>query len=514
MYRILSASKDTYITNKVINSTFRATDANTGKAGTLDLFKLYDESVISGTSDPVELSRILIQFDLDPLRRLTGSSLDMSHSSFKCFLKMHDVYGGETTPSNFKVQLFPLSRSFDEGFGTDIIKYQDIDSSNFVTSSIRDGTVSTWYHTGANMQGLLGSDDIDIISSGNLSDGNGVVNLWKEQSFTTGEEDLLIDITTIVSGTVAGQIPDRGFRISFSESQETDTKTRFVKRFASRDSTNSRVRPKIVVKYDDSVMDHHKNFFFNLTGSLFLNNFHRGSGQNILTGTKGRLYGVSGSNCLLLRITSGSKDRAETYFTKTITGSQHKIGSSYITGVYSATFSISEFATATLRKEIISAGSATFNEYWGSLDGTVGFFTSTFIAKVVNRSSFSNASRKLRVDVTNMRSSYLESEKVKFRVFVEDTGREIVAKKKPIENISEVFQSMFYRVRDFESNDIIVPFDTQSNGTKLSSDSHGMYFTFYMDSLDFGRVYIFDFLIKDQGFDQIFTDVATQFRVE
>ena len=41
-----------------------------------------------------------------------------------------------------------------------------------------------------------------------------------------------------------------------------------------------------------------------------------------------------------------------------------------------------------------------------------------------------------------------------------------------------------------------------------------MHFTFYMDSLDFGRVYIFDFLIKDQGFDQIFTDVATQFRVE
>ena len=44
MYRILSASKDTYITNKIINNKFRATDANTGQAGTLDLFKLYAES--------------------------------------------------------------------------------------------------------------------------------------------------------------------------------------------------------------------------------------------------------------------------------------------------------------------------------------------------------------------------------------------------------------------------------------------------------------------------------------
>ena len=48
MYRILSASKDAYITNKIINQSFRATDANVGQAGTLDLFKLYDENKLSG----------------------------------------------------------------------------------------------------------------------------------------------------------------------------------------------------------------------------------------------------------------------------------------------------------------------------------------------------------------------------------------------------------------------------------------------------------------------------------
>ena len=44
MYRIMSSSKDTYITNKVIDNSFTASDANVGKAGTLDLFKLYNES--------------------------------------------------------------------------------------------------------------------------------------------------------------------------------------------------------------------------------------------------------------------------------------------------------------------------------------------------------------------------------------------------------------------------------------------------------------------------------------
>ena len=50
MYRIISASKDTYITNKIINNAFKAEDANVGQAGTLDLFKLYNESLINNSN--------------------------------------------------------------------------------------------------------------------------------------------------------------------------------------------------------------------------------------------------------------------------------------------------------------------------------------------------------------------------------------------------------------------------------------------------------------------------------
>ena len=65
MYRIITASKDTYITNKIIDNKFRAKDANVGQAGTLDLFKLSAESKLSGSSQtsPAELSRILLKFD-------------------------------------------------------------------------------------------------------------------------------------------------------------------------------------------------------------------------------------------------------------------------------------------------------------------------------------------------------------------------------------------------------------------------------------------------------------------
>ena len=73
---------------------------------------------------------------------------------------------------------------------------------------------------------------------------------------------------------------------------------------------------------------------------------------------------------------------------------------------------------------------------------------------------------------------------------------------------------MYYRVRDFESDRVLIPFERTNNATRLSTDSKGMYFDFYMDSLAKGRTYVFDFLIKDRDSDRIFTNVPARFRVE
>ena len=246
---------------------------------------------------------------------------------------------------------------------------------------------------GAGVQGLLGSSNIDIISSGNLNDGNGIVNLWKEQTFANGDEDLSVDVTKIISGAIKGLIPDYGFRISFSGSQETDTVTRFVKRFASTQTSHYSKRPRLIVKYDDSIQDHHRSFFFNITGSLFLNNFHRGAYANILSGASATQ--VLGSDSLILRLMTGSKGRG-TFFQKIITASQHSVGNNFITGIYSASFALSEYSSSnkgeirtktnttffgsgsidTLENEIRNAGSATFAEIWESTDGSIGYLTS------------------------------------------------------------------------------------------------------------------------------------------
>ena len=72
---------------------------------------------------------------------------------------------------------------------------------------------------------------------------------------------------------------------------------------------------------------------------------------------------------------------------------------------------------------------------------------------------------------------------------------------------------MYYRIRDTVSNDIVVPFGEDVNSTLLSTDSVGMYFDFYMDTLPEGRTYTVDFLVKDSGSSQIYTDSPIKFKV-
>lgn len=112
MYRILTASKDTYITNKYIAGQ-RCITSNVGQAATLDLFKLYNETSIAGISSSIyELTRLLLQFDYEPLQQITASFLNINDPSFGAYLSLKDVYGGQTTPSNFSIRLIPLSQSW------------------------------------------------------------------------------------------------------------------------------------------------------------------------------------------------------------------------------------------------------------------------------------------------------------------------------------------------------------------------------------------------------------------
>ena len=130
------------------------------------------------------------------------------------------------------------------------------------------------------------------------------------------------------------------------------------------------------------------------------------------------------------------------------------------------------------------------------------------------RTGFFNTPDRILVTITNLQSNYSNDEKIKLRIYAEDRDRPIKALKLPYAAPSNIYNQMHFRVRDFDSGDIIIPFDTSSNSTKLSTDSQGMFFNFYTESLPAGRPYVFEFLVKNDGFDQVLTNVAAKFIIE
>tara|TARA_B100001093_G_C26849047_1_gene1024182 strand:- start:1299 stop:2825 length:1527 start_codon:yes stop_codon:yes gene_type:complete len=507
MYRILTASKDTYITNKIINKSFRATDANVGNAGTLDLFKLFNENTLNGSTGSIELTRLLIKFPIDEITTLDNQKkIDINDSSFKCQVKLHDVYGGQTTPANFTAILFPLAKDFDEGQGFDIVNFSDVMSTNYITSSIVGGTPVTWNSPGAMASGSLSDSGVDVYSSGTLAGpaGSSNVSLSPTFQFETGEEDLLIDVTTIVSGTVSGQIPDRGFLIGFSGSFEQNDKSYFVKRFASREVQVAALRPKLIVKFDDTTIDRHADFIFNVTSSLYLRNFHHSNLANIVSGAAGTE--LTGANCMILKLESGS-------FKKTYDVSQARLGRHAQAGVYSASFAVSSFESALYQQANIT-GSVVFNEVWSSSDESVTYLSSSLTIKRENRSTTNLQNQNnILISVLNINDEYRPGEFVNVRVFAENRDRPVTFVKTPYEKRSQIFSEMYYRIRDVVDGKIIIDFDKVNNSTRLSTDEGGMFFNFYTDSLPKGRTYAFDFLIRRNGRDTVIKDAASKFKV-
>lgn len=779
MYLNITASKDTYIHNKILNSRYRTTDSNVGNAGTLDLFKLYNESPLpaleaskqseivsvslpdhnaeeqnldgkyfflydnldtkyyvwfsivgQGTADPsvadttgievavtsgqvkadiaatlatavgdvatfstsdqgggeveitviqeavvlnasngniedpgfeiavvqqgsiagefnldtdgdgtpetsVELSRLLLSFDISSLADY--QTLDVTHSDFTATLKLYDILDGQMAPTNFNVEIFPLANTFTEGIGRDTGSFSDLDICNFVTASYS-STPVLWNAVGANAKGNVGAEGIDVFVS--MSDGEGGFDqLYVSKEFIEGTEPFEFDVTNIVKEMYLGNIPNNGFRISFSELEEQDGKTYFLKRFASRHVLNQYLKPRLTISWNDSFRDNSKNALFDLPTTLIFQNTERGTPAfttlyekddntldlKISTGSWSSTYTVNRagpygstvppiqipgmySSTFTLNILDGvtprvvssqnevirvefadhnekSENLIGSYFTLAsndpatydlwfgLDGDAEPIGLTNPTqiiitegqsaneiaataqgvidglsglsaeifslGVVHVTldevgepailasvgtvsddnFKVSRYTegnSITLQEHIIASGSINFKTEWsGEVDGSsVLLHTGSLKVKTSTRSTFNATRKNVVFSLLNAKSSYKTSEKAKLRIFSRDLNEELKSSKISYDIESIIFDEMYYRVRDVSSGDLIIPFESQNNGTRVSTDSAGMYFDIDMSSLFAGRSYTIDLLIVTDGLEIVYECKNTRFKVE
>lgn len=502
MYQILKASKDSYLTNKIVKSV-RTVSGNVGSAGTLDLFKLYGNVTTGSNSTPLsELSRLLIKFDLDPIRELIADSkIDTNSQSFGCFVKLFDVYGGQPTPNNFTVVLHPLSRSFDEGQGRDIVFYGDHDVCNFMTGSREQGA---WLMSGANLGGPATSS-VDYITSVNINGSD--TSVEKTQHFITGEEDLLIDVTNIISSTLEGDLPDEGFRIALTSSLELNSQSYYVKRFASRTAYDESKHPQLIVKYDDSIQDDSLNLTTDLNSTLFLYNYEFLKLNHLTSASQE----VTGTNSVLLRLETAISGG---FHYLTFTGSQHTLGVNPVKGIYSASVLIPSSDTV-VQSKLEESGSVIFTPIWGSIDGTVAYHTgSKLYVNSSNKGAVNLDSRKRIISITGLNSEYESDEQIVVRVEIFDKlDPQIIAKKLPYKLKGKVIRDVHYRIRNSATNQIIIPFDVTTNSTRVSSDNNGMFFKLITSNLPINQSYVIDIMTYTDT-KQIYKSVSPIFRVK
>jgi hypothetical protein len=502
MYIIATASADTYITNKIIDGS-RVEDANVGRAGTLDLFKLYDETLSGSTGNHTELSRILIKFDVSRIAALASSSLDVNSSNFRALLRLKNVQTNLPAPRDFTMSVFPLARNFDEGDGRDVASFTDLGAANYVSSS----NGAAWAVSGAYSYGALGDSGIDYFSSGNLQDGLGLRNLESKQSFDTGNEDLFVDVTDVVSATIGNVITNHGFILSFTSSQENDTTTRFVKRFASRHVIQESLRPRLEVHFNDAVFDSHAGAYFDASGSLYLRNFVGSTLANVMSASQQ----LTGSNCMQVVLSTGS-------YSKILSASQEAVGNNRVVGSYKSSFYISAQDSSVvsgslkLSDHINSSGSLVFSETWKSADGSVTFLSTFLTCSLPTRSAFNAVPRKLNVRTTNCLAKFSQSSAYKLRVFAYDADYEPSATRVAKPTKSQLPEA-YYSIRDFDGA-IYVPFEREYGGTRLSTDEGGLFFSLYTDGLPREKLLTIDYLIIDRGSEYIVNDKNAKFIVE
>lgn len=506
MIRILRPTKDTMITNKVINQE-RCTDSNVGQAGTLDLFKLYDETYVPNTSGSiVELSRLLIAFDYDVL--MDGPIPDTAT------LKLVDVYGGQTTPSNYTIEAYPLLAAFSEGRGSDVVAFRDLDVANWLSAS----NVAPWVVPGAGMP----NSDYDI--------GLGVFS----QVFERGDEDLELDVLPQVSASLTNQIDNHGFRVSFSDTEETDNKTWFVKRFGSHQAYERHVRPSMVLEWFDQHQDDTSNALLNTSQSFFM--YSPTPNQNFFSGSTE----LSGSNCMSLLLETSrsiaymtsswsiSHSSSINYITHSVeyfsaSYQVDQVDTGYVTaphGVYRSLVHVNPYSTPLsgyLSGSIPDDG-IPFLASWQSTDGNVTYYSRYMQFRPTLGVGHAVHNKNVVLSLTNLNDVYsigavgVESQKIRVysqyaSSFVSTTMR---TGNNPVPT-SCIHRDLRWSLKEAYTKKEIIPF---SEATKCSYDADGMWFDLFPQDLFPGVVYQIDFALhSDDGSVQYYNHDRYRFKV-
>ena len=440
----ITASADNTITNAFeVNLTTRGTGSNMGASDILEIFSIFGQQ----SSSSYEYARTLIQFPLDEITSQRAASTMPASGSVEFHLKLYNAIHTEQVPTKFDLFISPISQSWQEGTGLDMVEYTDLTYDRDGSNWINRASGSTWATQGG-----------DYLFDEALT-----------ASFETGLEELSIDVSDIVEnwikGAAGGKYNNYGFGIKLSTANENTPKSFFTKKFFARNTEFYFKRPTLEARWDDTTKDDRGNFYFSSSlmtaqqnlNKIYLYNKPRGKLTNIPNIGTGQLsaslYETLGGSALGT-FTAGHSS----------------------TGIYSA----SVFLTGTQSR---------LYDVWHDGAGTE-YHTGSIYPKTHEAEEYSN-NQKYVISVRNLKNKYCYDQTARLRFYIRKKNWSpnvyTIAQKTP-QNL--IIEDAVYRTYRIEDGQEIISYGTGSlKYTQLSYDVSGNYVDVDFSSYETGYQY-------------------------
>jgi hypothetical protein len=455
----------------------RGTGSNMGASDILETFSIYGQE----SSGSVELSRILIQFPIDQISAKRTAEVIPAAGSVNFVLKLYNAPHGETVPRDYKLLVSPVSQSWEEGTGLDMVNYTDLTN---------DEVGTTW----GNARKGVAWDSVG---------GDYLVSDVVEKSFDSGTEHLEADVTTIVENWITGLSGDKydnyGFGIQLSSSYEGSssanpngaTTSYYTKKFFARGSEFYYHRPCLEARWDSSAKDNRGNFYLSSALAPAANNLNKLYFHNYVRGTLQDIGGNDGTLPFIeLYYSSGSVPEGDP---QGILNSSNS-AVSYIEaerdskGIYSATMAVTAGAVTTTYPYLM--------DVW-ILPGGIQVRTGSAITPLTFAGADASGESKHVISIPNLYEQYKGDQTVRLRTYIRKKNWSPniynVAKNKP-ENL--IIEDAAYRIVRIIDDFEVVPYGIESiKFTSLSYDGSGNYFDLSMDLFETGYQYGIKFSI-------------------
>jgi hypothetical protein len=228
------------------------------------------------------ISRFILKFNLDELvnklalKEINGDLVSTYTLKLKNSIPSDRILEPEfevnsldkVVASSFDLIAFPINKDWDEGRGYDLFQ------ENYIVRQ-QGNPIITGYSNWDSATSVIAWDAPGVFANPTAS-----TSLYATQHFDIGNEDISMDVTSIVNDWLSGGSVNNGLCIAYRRDYELiSANTRYVSSFFT-EKTNTSFKPSLEVSYNQSFNDDRFQVTNNRTSRLFLYTFSGNSSVN------------------------------------------------------------------------------------------------------------------------------------------------------------------------------------------------------------------------------------------